>query len=77
MILKINQPTKASVIFQLLIYMNSSAMSFVYLTLLFVCTHARRYDEAPIITIDQSLWCKVSIIVESAHLVTCIQFFYG
>ena len=67
MIMKGNHPGKASVMFLPMIDMNPSDMSCVYSTLRLVCSHARRYDSTPIITFDQLLWWKASMIVESEH----------
>ena len=56
---------KSSVVFMPMIDMNPSGISCVYSTLIFKCDQAKKYDITPIVTFDQPLWWKATIIMEN------------
>lgn len=60
-----NHPGLSSVIFLPMIDMDPNDMNCIYSTLMFVSSHASKYNSTPVITFDQPLWWKAHIIVES------------
>ena len=58
-------PGKSGVTFLLMIDMSLSDMTYIYSTLEFVCTEAKRHQVTPAITFDQPFWWKAQMIVAS------------
>ncbi len=54
---------KSSVMFLPMIDMNPNDVTCVYSTLKFIEDHAFRHDVTPIVTFDQPLWWKASMII--------------
>ena len=67
MIHKGNHPGQSSVLFLPMIDINPGDLNCLYSTMLFVSSHARRYEVTPILTFDQPLWWKASAIQEGVH----------
>ncbi len=65
MIHKDDHPGQSSILFLPIIDMNSSDMTCLYTTLLYVSSHAKHYGVTPILTFDQPLWWKALIIQKS------------
>lgn len=65
MITRGQHPGKASVVFMPMIDMNPNDLTCIYSTLVFVSSHAKKYNTTPVITFDQPLWWKAHTIVES------------
>ena len=60
-----SHPGKSSVTFLPMIDMDPTKMSCIYSTLKFVEAQCKRQHNTPIITLDQPLWWKAQLIVES------------
>ncbi|CAG2201846.1 unnamed protein product [Mytilus edulis] len=67
MIHKGEYPGKSTVVFLPMIDMNSSDMSCIYSTLLFVSNQAHRYNRTPVLTFDQPLYWKALTIIQNEH----------
>ena len=58
-------PGKSSVQFLPMIDLDPTDMSCIFSTLTYVCEQAKCYNVTPILTFDQPLWWKASMIIES------------
>ncbi len=65
MIHKDDNPGQSSILFLPMIDINSSDMTCLYSTLLYVRPYARHYGVIPILTFDQPLWWKALTIQDS------------
>ena len=76
-----NYPGKSSVQFLPMIDWDPTDMSCIFSTLSYVCEQARAYNVTPVITFDQPLWWKASMIIDSepndSHLKSIILRFGG
>ena len=68
-----SHPGKSSVLFLPMIDMSSGDMSCIYSTLHYVCWQARLYGVTPIVTFDQPLYWKATLIQKSEPLNTCVK----
>ena len=66
-------PGKASVLFLPMIDMNASDMSCIYSTLYFVCRQAKQCGVTPILTFDQPLYWKASMIQLVESTGSCVK----
>ena len=60
-----SHPGKSSTVLLPMIDMDSSNMSCIYSTLKFICSQARKLQVTPVLTFDQPLWFKATMIVEN------------
>lgn len=60
-----NHTGPASVMFLPMIDLDPNDLSCIYSTLVFVSSHAKRYNCTPVITFDQPLWWKANVILEN------------
>lgn len=60
-----NYPGKSAVQFLPMIDMDPTDMTCIFSTLTYVCDQARAYNVTPVITFDQPLWWKATMIIES------------
>ena len=58
-------PGKSSVQFLPMIDLDPTDMSCIFSTLTYVCEQAKCYSVTPVVTFDQPLWWKASMIIES------------
>lgn len=58
-------PGQSVIYFLPMIDMSPNDPNCVYSTLWFVCNQAKRYNVTPVVTFDQPLWYKATMIVES------------
>lgn len=66
-------PGKSTVLFLPMIDMNASDMTCIFSTLHFVCKQAKSYGVTPVITFDQPLFWKATIIKASEPVGSCIK----
>ena len=53
---------KSSILFLPMIDMNPSDVTCVYSTMMYIANHAKQYNCTPVLTFDQPLWWKASMI---------------
>ena len=59
-------PGKSSVLFLPMLDIDPGDTTCIFSTMMYVCSHAKRYGATPILTFDQPLWLKAFTIQESS-----------
>ncbi|MCG8047094.1 MAG: hypothetical protein N0E48_15920, partial [Candidatus Thiodiazotropha endolucinida] len=66
-------PGQSSVTFLPMIDMNPSDMSCIFSTLNFICDHAKKYNQTPIVTFDQPLYWKALMIIHQGNAASFVR----